>query len=92
MRTERLFFDNIVADTGPFELHGGLYRIGTVISGSNKVQLQNLEPDGKTWVDYLDHAIATSGLSEEISIVPGQYRFHLSTDDPVSAAMTGISS
>lgn len=90
--TERIFFPDIVTDTDPFEIHGGTYRIGAVISGSNDVQLQTLAPDGKTWIDCLDKPIATSGLSEEISIVPGQYRFHLSTDDPVSAAMTGLSS
>jgi hypothetical protein len=61
-----------------------------VISGSNQLQLQTLGPDGKTWIDCLDKPIAVSGLSEEISIVPGQYRFHLATHDPVSAAMTGI--
>ena len=90
MNTERKIFSDIVADTNPFELHGGLYRIGTLISGSNNIQLQMLGPDGKTWIDYLDHAIGKSGLSEEISIVPGQYRFHVATDDPVSASMTDI--
>ena len=88
--TERMFFCDIVADTSPFELLGGLYRVGTVISRSNKVQLQTLASDGKTWIDCLDKPITTSGLSEEISIVPGRYRFHLSTDDPVSAVMTGV--
>jgi len=90
--TERMIFPDIVADTDPFELQGGFYRIGAVISGSNNVQLQMLGPDGETWIDCLDNPIATSGLSEEISIVPGQYRFHLLTDDPVSAAMTSIPS
>ena len=90
--TERVFFPDIVTDTDPFEIHGGLYRIGAVINGTNKVQLQTHGPDGKTWIDCLDNPIATSGLSGEISIVPGQYRFHLSTDDPVSAAMTSIPS
>ena len=90
---ERLFFADIVSDTDPFEIHGGLYRIGAVINGTNNnVQLQTLAPDGKTWIDCLDKPIAASGLSEEISIVPGQYRFHLATDDPVSAAMTGVAS
>ena len=89
--TERVIFPDIVTDTDPFELHGGFYRIGTVINGSNNLQLQTLGPDGETWIDCLDHSIGRSGLSEEISIVPGQYRFHLSTDDPVSAAMTSIS-
>ena len=92
MNTERMFFPDIVANTDPFELHGGLYRIGTVISGANHVHLQTIGPDGKTWIDCLDHPIVISGLSEEISIVPGQYRFHVSTDDPVSAAVTSISS
>jgi hypothetical protein len=86
--TERLIFTDIVADTKPFELQGGLYRIGAVINGPNNLQLQTLAPDGKSWIDCLDHPIATSGLKEEISIVPGQYRFHTLTDDPVSAAMT----
>jgi hypothetical protein len=86
--TERVIFSDIVADTKPFELHGGLYRIGAVISGPNIVQLQTLALDGKSWIDCLDNPIATSGLSGEISIVPGQYRLHLLTDDPVSATMT----
>ena len=90
--TERVIFPDIVADTNPFELHGGLYRIGAVISGPNNLQIQTLAPDGKSWIDCLDHPIAASGLSEEISIVPGQYRFHLLTDDPVSAAVTCTSS
>ena len=90
--TERMIFSDIVTDTDPFKLQGGFYRIGAVISGStNKVQLQALGLDGKSWIDCLDNPIATSGLSEEISIVPGQYRFHLSTNNPVSAAMTSIS-
>jgi len=88
MNTERIFFSDIVADTEPFELHGGSYRIGTLISSSNNLQLQTIGSDGKTWIDCLDHAIGTSGLSEEICIVPGQYRFHLSTDQPISAALT----
>jgi hypothetical protein len=91
MNTERIIFSDIVADTAPFELHGGFYRIGSVIAGSNNLQLQTLGPDGKTWIDCLDHSIARSGLSEEISIVPGQYRFHVATDEPVSAAMTSVS-
>ena len=88
MHTERMVFPDIVADTKPFELQRGLYRIGAVISGPNNLQLQTLALDGKSWIDCLDHPIAASGLSEEISIVPGQYRFHLFTDDPVSAAIT----
>jgi len=90
VNTERLFFSDIVTDTDPFELHGGLYRIGTVINGSNELQLQTLAPDGETWIDCLDHPIAVSGLSEEISIDAGHYRFHLANSEPVSAAMTGI--
>jgi hypothetical protein len=86
--TERVIFPDIVADTKPFELQGGLYRIGAVFSGPNNLQLQTLAPDGNSWIDWLDHPIAASGLSEEISVVPGQYRFHLLTDDPVSAALT----
>ena len=92
MNTERLIFSDIAEDTNPFELRGGLYRIGAVINGSNNVQLQTLALDGKSWIDYLDHPIRASGLSEEISVVPGRYRFHLSTNDPVCAAMTYVSS
>jgi hypothetical protein len=88
MMTERVMFPDLVGDTKPFELQGGLYRIGAVISGPNNLQLQTLAPDGQRWVDYLDHPIAASGLSEEISIAPGQYRFHLLTDTLVSAAIT----
>jgi hypothetical protein len=92
MKTERVIFENIVVDTKPFELQGGLYRIGAVISGPNNLHLQTLAPDGQSWVDCLDHPIATSGLSEEISIAPGQYRLHLLTDKLVSAAITCTSS
>ena len=92
MNTERVIFPDIVSDTRPFDLQGGLYRIGAVIRGPNNLQLQTLALDGKSWIDCLDHPIAASGLSEEISIVPGQYRFHLLTDDPVSAAITWTAS
>jgi hypothetical protein len=88
MNTERVIFPDIVADTTPFELQGGMYRIGAVINGPNNLQLQTLALDGQCWVDCLDHPIAASGLSEEISIVPGQYRFHPLTDLPLSAAIT----
>src|SRR5476651_2339549 len=70
MKTERVIFENIVVDTKPFELQGGLYRIGAVISGPNNLHLQTLAPDGQSWVDCLDHPIATSGLSEEIKHRP----------------------
>jgi hypothetical protein len=88
--TERMIFSYIVADTDPFNLQGGFYRIGTVINGSNKVQLQMLGRDDERWIDCLDNPITKSGLSGEINIVPGHYRFHLSTDDPISAAMTSM--
>ena len=92
MNSERVIFPDIVADTKPFELQGGLYLIGAVITGPNNLQLQTLALDGKSWIDCLDHPIAESGLSAEISIVPGRYRFHLLTENPVSAAITCTSS
>jgi hypothetical protein len=84
MMTERIIFPDLVGDTKPFELQGGLYRIGTVITGPNNLQLQTLAPDGQCWVDCLDHPIAASGLSEEISVAPGRYRFHPLTSDCLS--------
>lgn len=87
---ERVIFSDIVTNSDSFRLQGGYYRIGAVIIGTNNVQLQTIGPDGKTWIDCLDIPIAASRISEEISIVPGVYRFHLSTSNPVSAVMTSI--
>ena len=52
MNTKRVISPDIAEDTIPFELQGGLYRIGAVIDGSNHVQLQTLDLDGKLWIDY----------------------------------------
>jgi hypothetical protein len=90
--TDAQKFSNISASTSPFILFGGRYAVNVVATfGGGSVSIQQLGPDGSTYLD-LFAAYDASGAEQDETInvfkangmkvfdlPPGQYRIAIST-------------
>lgn len=62
---------------GPLSIFGGRYQLATVASayGSTGVQIEQLGPDGSTWLN-IGSAVTANGVVNN-DLPPGQVRFAL---------------
>lgn len=75
---ERVFFDNITADTAAFTLQGGLYGVDAIATwGGGSVTLQKLSGDASTYVTAMT-AFSASGYATAY-LAPGTYRVAVAT-------------
>lgn len=66
-------FSNISADTAPFNLYGGTYRVTVVATfGGGNVGLQQLGPDGSTYLT--NHTALTVNGASTVNVPPGMYK------------------
>lgn len=79
--TEAHNFANVDGDAsplGPFAIYGGRYQLATTASGygTDGVQLEQLGPDGSTWLAITDGKSTANGAAN-VDLPPGQFRFTL---------------
>ncbi len=94
--TDTFKASNIAATTAAFTLYGGRYAFGAVATwGGGSAKLQQLGPDGSTFIDFLGsannagaeqnypvNALTANGVLV-IDLPPGQYRVTIATASAV---------
>jgi len=87
--TEAFKYKNVGAGTyGPFVLYGGIYQISAVGFVSGSAILQELGPDGSTWLDVSNSITANGG--DTIYLPPGQYQWVTTTDPSLSMTVVRV--
>jgi len=87
---EAFSISNQGAGTYPFTLKiGGLYQFAVVATfGGGSVKIENLGPDGSTWLSVSSAIVANGGETDNLP--PGAYRFNVATATAVYARVARI--
>lgn len=90
MRAEQCIrFSNIAANTNGFTIYGGKYQTAIVATfGGGSVGLQQLGPDGTTWL-IAATAVTANGVAV-IDLTPGVFRFAIVTATGVFITLARI--
>ncbi len=82
-------FSNISATTAAFALDGGLYELAAVATwGGGNVQLQQLGPDGSTWLN-VGTDLTANGVTT-MDCPPGTYQLAVTTATGVTASICRV--
>lgn len=88
-QTDGAVFANLTGASGVFVLAGGAYSFDAVVSaGGGTIALQQLGPDGVTWVNSFS-PLSASGVQSPLFLPPGTYRFNGGTGN-YSAAIQRV--
>lgn len=89
--TESNIFQAASANTAAFTLMGGVYSVAVIATwnSTGTVTLQQLGPDGTTWMTALT-AISADGIAAPVALPPGQYRLAIATATGVYATIARI--
>jgi hypothetical protein len=87
--TDSHSISNASASSDPFYVYGGHYQFTAVATwGGGTVKLQQLGPDGSTYLDT-GLSLTANGIDQDI-LAPGTYKINVATATGVYANLTRV--
>lgn len=85
------FLSNSAPGSFPFKLDGGRYQMAAAGTfGGGNTKLQQLMPDGATFVDVPSSTISAAGVSGIFDLPPGQYQIVITTSTAMYVSLVRI--
>ena len=74
---------------GPYFIQGGKYQLAITVTGTPSINLQQLGPDGATWLNVNASALVANGVTN-YDLPPGQYQIVIGTSTANYVTLTRV--